>query len=404
MARVPTTQTPRRQYSASYIAALEIRLAEAEDTLQAVRDGSVDALVMNDSGAKQQIYTLKSADYTYRVLIESMSQGAVTISADGIILYSNQQFGRMIDSPLERVIGRQFAQFIDQADIDVMQNILKQSAANPHGSERTVRLVGEQAKEVMISARRLPGRGDNAYMCLVITDMTERKQAEHAKDEFISLASHQLRTPATGVKQYVGMLLEGYAGALTPDQRTFAQTAFDSNERQLAIINSILKTAQIDFGAYELKIIDQDLEVLINEVLSDYRAMLSMRHQTVECDFQPKVSALVEPIEISLVISNLIENASKYSAEGETIHIKLYKYKEVACIEIIDHGVGIAIKDQAKVFEKFTRVDNILSDTVSGSGLGLYWVKKIVELHKGQIMLKSDINVGSTFTVRLKSC
>ncbi len=399
---MPKTKT--RTYSEVEIAELEARLAEAEDTLQAIREGSVDALVIKDHQAKQQIFTLKSADYSYRVLIESMSQGAITISEEGIILYSNQQFGIITGSPLERIIGQKLADFINDKDAKIMKSILKQSSANPHGSEQTVRLAGSQAKVVMISARRLPSTDANAYMCLVVTDMTERNQAEHAKDEFIALASHQLRTPATGVKQYVGMLLEGYAGNLTDKQRTFAQTAYDSNERQLAIINSILKTAQIDFGAYELKIVRQDLAQLITEALKAYRPMLSMRRQIIHCDFEPGVCALVEPIEFSLVIANLIENASKYSQEGESIIIKVYNQDNDAYIEVLDHGVGIPDKHQAKIFEKFTRVDNVLSDTVSGSGLGLYWVKKIVELHKGKVLLNSVINVGSTFTIKLPSC
>jgi two-component system sensor histidine kinase VicK len=256
----------------------------------------------------------------------------------------------------------------------------------------------------MLSARKLPVSNDNAYMCLVVTDMTERRRVENAKDEFISLASHQLRTPATGVKQYVGMLLEGYAGELTADQKTFAQTAFDSNERQLAIINSILKTAQIDFGAYQLKISEQDMKQLIEETLIAFRPMLMMRRQTISCEFEEEVCAMVEPIEISLVVSNLIENASKYSPEGGQITIKLKREKKFAIVSISDDGVGIKDEDHAKIFEKFTRIDNVLSDTVSGSGLGLYWVKKIVELHGGEINLSSMLNVGSTFTIRLRAC
>ncbi|GAC1391629.1 MAG: hypothetical protein NVSMB46_04820 [Candidatus Saccharimonadales bacterium] len=393
-----------RSYSKQEIAELEERLEEAESVLQAIREGSVDALVMNDNNSSQQIFTLKSADYSYRILIESMSQGAITLSEDGIILYSNQQFGIIVGCPLEKVIGQKLINFINHKDMKVLEEILRQGSANPQGSEQTVRIVGGSAKEVMISARRLQGIDENAYMCLVVTDMTERNQVEHAKDEFISLASHQLRTPATGVKQYVGMLLEGYGGNLTEKQRMFAQTAYDSNERQLSIINSILKTAQIDFGAYKLKNMRTDLGILVTNSIKELEPMLIMREQKVICEFNPDVYAMVEQIEFSLVISNLIENASKYSPKGESIVVKVYKKGGYSFVEVIDKGVGIPKKYQTKIFEKFTRVDNVLSDTVSGSGLGLYWVKKIVELHKGQILLRSVLNVGSTFTVKLKEC
>lgn len=393
-----------KQYSAEEIAELESRLLEAEDTLDAIRQGSVDALVVKDSSVGEQIYTLKSADYTYRVLIESMSQGALTISEEGIILYSNKQFSLMAENPLERIIGRNVNLFIHDDDLPIVAETLKQGHSSVFNSERIVRLKGKSHKEVLLSARKLPVSNDNAYMCLVVTDMTERRRAEHAKDEFISLASHQLRTPATGVKQYIGMLLEGYAGDLTIEQKAFAQTAFDSNERQLAIINSILKTAQIDFGAYQLKIAKQDMRVLIEDTLTAFKPMLGMRRQNVECHFEEDVCAMVEPVEISLVISNLIENASKYSPEGGQISIKLHKDNKQIVVAITDDGVGIEEEDHAKIFEKFTRVDNVLSDTVTGSGLGLYWVKKIVELHEGEIHLASMINIGSTFTIRLRSC
>lgn len=393
-----------KKYSAEEILDLETRLQEAEDTLDAIRQGSVDALVVKDSSVGEQIYTLKSADYTYRVLIESMSQGALTLSEEGIILYSNKQFSLMAENPLERIIGRNVRSFIHDDDLIILAEILKQGSASGYNSDRTVRIKGKLHKEVLISARKLPVSKDNAYMCLVVTDMTERRRAELAKDEFISLASHQLRTPATGVKQYIGMLLEGYAGDLTFEQKAFAQTAFDSNERQLAIINSILKTAQIDFGAYQLKIAKQDMRVLIEDTLLAFKPMLGMRRQNVECQFEENVCAMVEPVEISLVISNLIENASKYSPEGGQILIKLHRDDAQIVVAITDDGVGIEEEDHTKIFEKFTRIDNVLSDTVTGSGLGLYWVKKIVELHEGEIHLASMINIGSTFTIRLRSC
>jgi signal transduction histidine kinase len=310
----------------------------------------------------------------------------------------------MAENPLERIIGRNVSLFIHEDDLPIIAKILKQGSDGVYDSERTVRLKGKSHIEVLLSARKLPVSNDNAHMCLVVTDMTERRRAEHAKDEFISLASHQLRTPATGVKQYIGMLLEGYAGEMTIEQKAFAQTAFDSNERQLAIINSILKTAQIDFGAYRLKIAKQDMKVLIEDTLAAFKPMLGMRRQIVDCQFEENACAMVEPVEISLVISNLIENASKYSPEGGQISIKLHKDDEQIVVAITDDGVGIEEEDHAKIFEKFTRVDNVLSDTVTGSGLGLYWVKKIVELHEGEIHLASMINIGSTFTIRLRSC
>ena len=389
------------QFTAREIKELQERLREAEDTLEAIREGSVDALVVKDRDQEQQIYTLKSADYTYRVLIESMSQGAITISKQGIILYSNKQFSALVDQPLEQVIGSNVYAYVLGEDASLIEAIIQEGSTAINGSERTLRLQNKKLSEVLVSACKLSALGDETYMCLVITDLTEQKKAEFAKDEFISLASHQLRTPATGVKQYVGMLLEGYAGELSEKQRVFAKTAYDSNERQLAIINSILKTAQIDFGTYRLKKSRHNMKTLVEEAVQEFIVILTMRKQTVDCDLKADVFSMVEPNEISLVINNLLENASKYSPTGSKLELKLYESDGHACIAVIDQGVGIDSDDQLKIFEKFTRVNNTYSDTISGNGLGLYWVKKIVELHKGSIDLVSELNQGSTFTVKL---
>jgi two-component system sensor histidine kinase VicK len=371
------------------------------NTIEAIREGAVDALVVKNDAQEQQIFTLRSADYTYRVLIESMSQSAITISKLGIILYSNKQFSTLIDQPLEQIIGSNIQRYIYAEDTPLIKDIMSDGSVTDRGSECTLRLQNQQISEVLVSARKLSSLGDETYMCLVVTDLTERKKAEFAKDEFISLASHQLRTPATGVKQYVGMLLEGYAGVLSEQQRIFAKTAYDSNERQLSIINSILKTAQIDFGAYKLKKSRQNMKVLVEAAVAEFMVILAMRKQTIDCDLADNLFSMIEPNEISLVINNLLENASKYSPKGSSLELKLHQQDDVVCIAVTDHGVGIDSVDQEKIFEKFTRVDNTYSDTISGNGLGLYWVKKIVELHKGRIDLISALNKGSTFTIKL---
>jgi PAS domain S-box-containing protein len=377
---------------------LRQRLQEAEDTLEAIRTGAIDAIVV-DGASEQQIFTLKSADYTYRILIESMNQGAVTIDKEGTILYSNQQFSTMVDVPLERIIGSRIQSYIVTPDLPQVQKLIRGSGSK--NKSITVDAKREPCMSLLLSATRLSSEEMTAYMCIVVTDMTERKKADDAKDEFISLASHQLRTPATGVKQYLGMLLEGYVGELSENNRIYVKTAYDSNERQLTIINDILKTAQIDSDMYELQKSKHDLAALITEVLADYEPIFSMRKQKTSLELDPNVTLDIDRKEMSLVIANIIENASKYSPEKSQIDIKTYRKGSRALIEVSDRGVGILESDLDRIFDKFTRINNTISDTVNGSGLGLYWVKRIVMLHNGTIAIKSTINSGSTFIVSL---
>ena len=392
--------------AAETITELQARLAEAEDTLDAIRAGAVDALVVKERDT-QQIYTLRSADHTYRVLIESMNQAAMTIAEDGTILYSNSQFSRMLGVPLEKIIGLPLESFFKPEDQPALRSLITRPVAG-HEADRTgsvyemeCYLPQEPHAAVVISATRLPEVEANAYMCVVVTDITERKRSEKAKDEFISLASHQLRTPATGVKQYLGMLLEGYAGELVDGQKTFINTAYNSNEKQLAIINSILKTAQIDSGVYKLNKSPQNLAALMEMVLIDFQPVMLMRRQMLVCEIPEHIEVDVDGNELSIAFVNLIENASKYSPNGKQITVRATQTPQATTIRVQDEGVGIEPADQAKIFEKFTRIDNTMSDTVNGSGLGLYWVQRIITLHGGTIKVESELGKGTTFVIRL---
>jgi PAS domain S-box-containing protein len=225
-----------------------------------------------------------------------------------------------------------------------------------------------------------------------------------AKDEFISLASHQLRTPATGVKQYIGMALEGFAGELTPELHTFLARAYESNERQIAIINDLLQVAKVDAGKITLQMNQVELVTLIHGVLHEHASHFVDRNQTII--FKPKFKELhitADPERLRMVLDNLIDNASKYTPADNMIEVTLTRLSGTVQIAIRDEGVGIEPDDIDKIFRKFSRLDNVLSKHVGGSGLGLYWAQKIIGLHEGTITVESTPEVGSTFTITLPS-
>lgn len=241
----------------------------------------------------------------------------------------------------------------------------------------------------------------------------ERKQFEEqrlkylielnrAKDEFISLASHQLRTPATGVKQYLGMVLEGFVGDLSDSQRSILQKANESNERQLRIVSDLLKVAQVDAGKVRLRKTDVDVIALINDVIKEQRETFKKRRQTVEfVSLSDDMKLHFDRDTIRMVLENLIDNASKYSGEDKVVTVRLAEHENEAQIAIIDNGVGIKLEDQGRLFEKFSRIDNPLSTQVGGTGLGLYWAKKIIDLHEGRLSLESVAGKGTKFTIHL---
>jgi PAS domain S-box-containing protein len=222
------------------------------------------------------------------------------------------------------------------------------------------------------------------------------------KDEFVTLASHQLRTPATGIKQFLGMLLEGYAGPLTNQQTTFVQKAYDSNERQIELVNSLLRTAQVDAGKVSLNKSFVSLRTIVNAIVEGLRDVFDSRAQTVTIiERVPVADIYIDEPRIRMALENLIDNASKYTDEGGTITISLSETRSSAEISIKDTGVGIPQQEIKHVFDKFNRIPNRLSETVGGTGLGLYWTKKIIDLHKGTIKVTSELDAGTEFTVKI---
>ncbi|MDQ3018763.1 MAG: HAMP domain-containing histidine kinase [bacterium] len=223
-----------------------------------------------------------------------------------------------------------------------------------------------------------------------------------AKDEFISLASHQLRTPATGVKQYVNMVLDGFAGDISPELRVYLEKINDSNERQLSVINDLLKVAQIDSGKVILNKENIDANKLITNIIHEQSSKFSARNQTLKFKkIKGKLSIAADATKLRMVIENVIDNASKYTPSGKNITIQLTRSQGMARIAIKDEGVGIAEEDIKKIFQKFQRLHNPMSTEVGGTGLGLYWVKKVVEIHGGTVLVTSKVNDGSTFTISL---
>ena len=220
------------------------------------------------------------------------------------------------------------------------------------------------------------------------------------KDEFISLASHQLRTPATGVKQYVGMVLEGMAGEINEAQQKLLEKAYESNERQLLTISDLLKVAQVDAGKVHIKPKPVDMVELLADIIKEQKNTYKSREQTLKFNtLSFDSTAYVDPAKMRMVFENLIDNASKYSGKGKTVYVAVCEEDGMVRIDVKDTGVGIPESEMQRLFQKFSRIHNNLSDHVGGSGLGLYWAKKIIDLHDGIIKVTSVPNKGTTFSV-----
>jgi two-component system CheB/CheR fusion protein len=381
---------------------------------------------------------LAEAQANAQAITETARESLIILTKDLLIKSANKSFYRMFRVSKEETEGSFLYNLGNgQWDILALRKLLhevlsKSTPIEDFEVEHDFQTVGH--KIMLLNARKLQQESDRTELILLaIDDITKRKKAEEilqqaktlkyteataslekqrsqliainkAKDEFISLASHQLRTPATGVKQFIGMLLaENFSGQLSPEQRSFLLLAYESNERQLQVINDILNVAQLDTGMVTLRKSKVNLVPLVKGIVKEQASVFDARNQDVEFTYSAgELVAFVDKTKIRMVIENIIDNASKYTPHGKKIAINVRKNENNLAVSIKDTGVGISPKDLGKLFKKFSRIDdNPLIAEVGGSGLGLYWAKEIVDLHGGSITVSSKPNQGSTFTIIL---
>lgn len=229
--------------------------------------------------------------------------------------------------------------------------------------------------------------------------IAREREVQDAKDELLSLASHQLRTPATGVKQYLGMVIQGFAGSISDTQRDFLERAYASNERQLHIINDILYLAKLDAGRIVLTKTKFDLAELVRSTTEELQESARQAELSMTVSTPKKASALADEHMLRMVIENLITNAVKYTPPGGEIAVRLIRAGDSYEIAVTDTGVGVEPEDIPKLFRQFTRIPNERSSQVSGTGVGLYLARSLARMHDGDIRVKSKLGKGTTFTI-----
>lgn len=365
----------------------------------------------------------------YKILVESVEDYAIfLLDTEGYILTWNKGAQKNKGYTAEEIIGQHFSKFYQEEDVISDKPGRELALAIQRGrvedEDWRVRKDGSKFWANVIITTLYDQKGRHIGFAKVTRDLTERKRQEDAvrrsnvdlldqqrelellnnsKDEFISLASHQLRTPATAIKQLLGFLTEGLYGDLPPQIAKILEKAYESNERQLSIVNSLLNVAQVDAGKVILNRASVDAVQLLRDILEDYQDIFLSRKQigSLELVAEQPILVKVDSEYMRMAIENLIDNASKYTPDGGQITVTISQDGESVFIHIADTGVGISKDEIKKLFNKFSRIPNEMSQKVGGSGLGLYWLKKVIELHGGKIEINSKVGEGATFTVVL---
>lgn len=391
---------------------LQDNLREAQETLAAIRNGDVDAVVVSGSHGSQ-VYSLSGAEQPYRIYVEQMQEGAVTVAADGLILYSNQRFAEMTGVPLERVISSQATLYIPLLAWQDLEKVFEEDQGAVK-YECQLHHVDGGFLPVNLTASRLPLEDQN-IMCLVVTDLTSQKEREElrlgkegaekaslAKDAFLAALSHELRTPLTPALMAT-MALE-QDSSLPESARATLSMIRRNVELEARLIDDLLDLTRIVQGKLELHVKEVDLHTTIQRALEISQADILTKKQEIKLSLAAgrfKVDA--DPVRLQQALWNVIRNAVKFTPQGGKIEIHTTNpsAKKIR-VEVTDTGVGFTAEIQSTMFKAFEQGGREITRRFGGLGLGLAISHSIMESHDGSIQGSSPgINQGASFTLEL---
>lgn len=295
----------------------------------------------------------------------------------------------------DRVIGvflsgeKNSGNLFDQQDIRTL-NIIAQSMALALENAKSY----SQIKDFNETLRQ---RIDEATKELRVKNAILKK-LDKTKDEFIGVASHQLRTPLTSINGYISMLMDGDAGKLNDQQKKILNNAHTSSEKMVRLVNDFLDVSRLQTGKFVIDRKEVNLKELVRTEVEGLSAITEEKEITVSCACHDEVPILeLDENKIRQVVMNFIDNAIFYSHLKSEIKIGLSFNGQEVSFTVQDSGIGVPKSEQKELFAKFYRASNAKQQRPSGSGLGLYLAKKVIDAHGGQIIFKTVEGKGSTF-------
>jgi PAS domain S-box-containing protein len=425
---------------------LRARLDEAEETVRAIRSGEVDALVVSGAGGAQ-VFTLKGADHAYRVLVEEMNEGALTLTAEGLILYANRRFAEMLKTPLETVIGSVIHTWIAPADQGILRALLGRDDAQTRREEVTLLAGDATAVPAHLSINRLQTEEMLEPICVVATDLTMQKRTEEiaaceklARDlllssnqsnivllsviedqkmaetalqeneamlrgvlvnlersnkeleQFAYVASHDLQEPLRMIGTYVQLLEQEYKGKFDEEADRWIHYIVEGANRMKDLLHDLLAFSRIGTqckpsGRTNCADVLRDAAANLGPAIEEARAEITW-------DALPIVMA--DGVQFTQLFQNLVGNAVKFhGTEAPRVHVGAVRKDDVWLFSVRDNGIGIEERHAERIFTIFQRLHT--REEYPGSGIGLAICRKIVDRHGGRIWVESCPGEGSTF-------
>lgn len=352
-----------------------------------------------------QLYQrLRSEKRHLNTIIEYSADGVLILDGQWRVQTANEALERMLEWPREEILDRTCAELFDLHDAEgrpICQDAcpLQQQGCSDHPYvEGVLRTPSGRQVHVGISYTVLrDAQGRLREAIANVRDITQQKEAEELQSTFISIISHELKTPVAIIKGYAGTLRREDAQWDLQTLRQGLQVIEEESDRLDRQISNLLEASRIQAGGLALNLGPVELPDLVRKVLEEFRPQ-SDKH-TFESDFPAGgfPTVWIDYERIRMVLSNLIANAIKYAPKGGVIRVGGWAEPERVVIFVADQGIGIPANEVPHIFERFYRVDNRLSRTTAGAGLGLYLCQSVVEAHGGEIWVKSQPGQGSTF-------
>jgi PAS domain S-box-containing protein len=376
------------------------------------------------------------ASYVFYLLLAAKSRGEMVVwEATKQLMVSREQFKRLYeDAPVpyvkldlkglihepnkatlrffgvlpEEIENKNFFTFHPDEDLELGKKLLQRFTLNVPINREEIRMITKsgEVRTILLTVFETRDTQTLGRMGIAsIFDITEQKKLDKAKTEFVSLASHQLRTPLATMKWFMDMLLSGDIGELPDKQKEYVQKLYTVNGEMAELVDILLNVSRIEIGALVLDKKKANAVDIAESILTELSSQIARKYLIIDKRYGNALQDITtDPKLLRIVIQNLVSNSVKYTPDGGTITITFTQTGSQGQIIITDTGMGIPREQQDKIFTKLFRADNVRTQSAAqGTGLGLYLVKSIIEALGGSISFTSEEGKGSVFTITLYS-
>lgn len=337
-------------------------------------------------------------------MINSLNEGVILYDNEERVLMMNPKAQDLLFVRSQEVVGQKITKELANRSVFLKNVYLISHLALSDYEAKEYATSGPRRATVEVISIPVQGSGHQKIGSLrILRDITREKEVELLKTKFVSTASHQLRTPISGLRWALDTLQKGEEGALTPPQQDLVEKSYNAVRHLAGLLDDLLNISKIEEGRLTYTFRQEDLSPLIKKILKDLSIQIKERRLEVELrdPSSPLPAVHIDPDILSMAVSNMIDNAIRYSRPGGKIKISIDKGAHTLIFSVKDAGIGIPEEDKKFIFTKFFRAKNAITFQTEGSGLGLYLAKQIVEKHNGSITFESQEEKGSEFSIFL---